>query len=116
MKPKSISGLIFKVKDLNKSAEFYEKLGFVIAKKEPTIVSVRINWFWVELIPADYEVDNSKPGQFTYITVDDVDQTFDQLTEQGIKVDSEPADYKTGRREVMISDPDGYKLVFFSKK
>ena len=117
---KSISGVLCFVSNIDKTAKFYEKLGFIITKHEPEQVSVRMNWFWVDFILEDTKARPKEPNemvasQFLYITVDDVDQAYKDLVEIGIKPVSEPQDYKSGRREIMISDPDGYKLVFFSK-
>lgn len=33
----------------------------------------------------------------------------------GMKPSSEPRDWPWGRREFVLRDPDGYKLVFFKK-
>ena len=120
MKPKSISGLIYFVSDTKKTAEFYEKLGFIITRRDREQVSVRINWFWIDFLVADAMTPPKSPeqmvsSQFLYINVVDVDQTHKDLIKRGITSVSEPQDYKSGRREVMISDPDGYKLVFFQK-
>lgn len=117
IKMNSISGIVCYSKDLGKTAKFYKDLGFVVTKDEPDQFCIRLNWFWVEFIntPA-----HAKPigtvGQFIYITVNDVDKFYQAITAQGFKFDTDPVTYESGRREAMLTDPDGYRLVFFSKK
>lgn len=48
-----------------------------------------------------------------YLIVDDVDETYKELLEKGLKPSSEPRDWPWGNREFVIRDPDGYKLVFY---
>jgi predicted enzyme related to lactoylglutathione lyase len=60
------------------------------------------------------------PGQgaclYTYIKVDDVDDTYQGVLAAGMKPDGEPQKRPSGNREFILRDPDGYKLVFFQKK
>jgi catechol 2,3-dioxygenase-like lactoylglutathione lyase family enzyme len=106
---------MFHVSDLGQTADFYETLGFHLEKREEDYVMVRINWFWVEFYKGSPAPGN---GQFVYVSVENVDEYYDYLKTKGIKSGSEPMDSKTvkGRREMMVSDPDGYQLVFFHKK
>jgi len=53
-------------------------------------------------------------GIFTYVEVEDVDAYFKFLKENGIRMSSEPRDWPWGKREFVVRDPDGYKLVFYS--
>ena len=45
MKMRSVAGIVCYVKDINKTAQFYEALGFQFEKREPGHVSIRLNWF-----------------------------------------------------------------------
>ncbi len=110
----SISGIISKVTDLKKTADFYEGIGFLTTKNEEDHFALRLNWFWMEFI--EYEGDYAPSGQSIYISVDDVDAVYDDLISKGYEFTAEPTDYPSGRREAMLSDPDGYWLVFFAKK
>jgi predicted lactoylglutathione lyase len=47
---KSVSGLTFFVKDVNKTAEFYKALGFKIEKHEKDYLLVRLNWFSMDFV------------------------------------------------------------------
>lgn len=110
----SISGVISKVKDLKKTAEFYEGLGFLTTKNEPHHFAIRLNWFWMEFIQDDH--GHQPSGQFIYVTVDNVDDIYKDLSAKGYKFTGEPTEYPSGRREAMLMDPDGYWLVLFQKK
>lgn len=121
----SVSGVIFLVKDLDKSSEFYEKLGFGLKDVAPGIAKTAyVNWFWIELlaesavVTEEFKDDAGKSkgaGQYIHISVEDVDEYHTHLLLVGFKPLSEPKDFPWGRREFSIADPDGYKLVFFSK-
>jgi catechol 2,3-dioxygenase-like lactoylglutathione lyase family enzyme len=125
MRMKSVAGIVSYVKDTSKTAEFYEKLGFIFTKREPDHVSIRLNWFWIDFHPQDKEdkpafqkeatTDPKGAGTFLYISVDHVDEFYEGLLAKGLKPSSEPRDWPWGNREFIIRDPDGYKLVFFQK-
>ena len=55
MKLKSVAGIVCYVKDINKTAKFYEALGFQFDKRIPTRVSIRLNWFWIDFYPIALE-------------------------------------------------------------
>lgn len=111
----SVSGIISKVKDLHETADFYEGLGFLTTKNEIDHFAVRLNWFWMEFIqvPGDFKRPS---GQSIYVSVDDVDAVYKDLSSKGYKFVVKPTDYPSGRRETMLCDPDGYWLVLFTKK
>ncbi len=124
-KIKSVAGIVHYVKDTAKTADFYEKLGFIITKRQPDHVSVRLNWFWMDFHPQDKEdkpefqeeanLSNKGAGLFLYLSTVDVDEMYQELVAKGLKPSSKPRDWPWGNREFIIRDPDGYKLVFFSK-
>lgn len=116
MKLKSISGVVYYVENLEKTAEFYEKLGFRVGKQEGNELTVYINWFWVEFHGqgSDKKV-NQNAGAFVYISVDSVDELQKELLASGIEPATDPTKSSMGRKELLVVDPDGYKLVFFEK-
>ena len=135
MKMKSIAGLLFYVKDIQITADFYESLGFTVVEKRDDYLSIRLNWFWMDFHPQDMEdkqslrSDELKPdfqkeanlghkgaGMFVYISVEDVDDFYKGVLAKGLKPSSEPKDWPWGNREFVLRDPDGYKIVFFKRK
>ena len=123
---KSVAGIVCYVKDVNKTAKFYEALGFQFDKREPDHVSIRLNWFWIDFHPQDKEdkpdfqkeanLSHKGAGLFLYISVENVDEFYNGLLAKSLKPSSEPRDWPWGNREFVIRDPDGYKLVIFKRK
>jgi catechol 2,3-dioxygenase-like lactoylglutathione lyase family enzyme len=127
-KIKSISALVLYVKDLEKTQKFYEDLGFRFEERQADYMKAYINWFWVEFVLkdkaeesvfkkiADLDAEPKGAGLLVHLSVDNTDEFYDELVAKGIKPSSKPQDFKWGRREFVVCDPDGYKLVFFQKK
>jgi catechol 2,3-dioxygenase-like lactoylglutathione lyase family enzyme len=113
-KIKSISALVFHVKDLDKTQKFYEDLGFRFETRKGDYLKAYINWFWVEFYKG--EADTKGAGVYIQLSVDDVDEFYKDIVAKGMKPESEPKDIPAGRRDFLLLDPDGYKLVFFTKK
>lgn len=126
MKMKSVAGIVCYVKNIEKTAAFYEVLGFQFVKREPDHLSIRLNWFWMDFHSQDKEdkpefqkeanLTNKGAGMFLYISVENVDDFYNGLLSKGLKPSSEPKDWPWGNREFVIRDPDGYKLVIFKRK
>ena len=125
MKLKSGAGIVCYVKDISKSVDFYETLGFEFKRKESTRATAYINWWWIDFheinasdAPPGHvspNTDNKNIGALFYFSVDNVQKAYDELTSRGIKPSSEPADLR-GNKEFLITDPDGYRLVFLKRK
>lgn len=126
IKMNSISGIACYVVDLETTARFYEVLGFRVGNKEDNCLTVYVNWFWIKFIQDDDEapkeiaaeakIAGKGKGVFTCIKVDDVDEFYEYVISNGLEPSSEPKSMKSGSREFIICDPDGYKLAFFSRK
>lgn len=126
IKMNSISGIICYVKDLDRTKEFYEKLGFRASEQEGNSFRVYLNWFWIRFIVDDKEVDleiqkeaqndHKGAGAFTCISVTDIDEFYQSVLDKGFSPASKPRDMASGNRMFILRDPDGYKLVFFTKK
>jgi len=126
MKLKSISGVSYRVKDVDVTADFYQRLGFRAGKKDEVSTSIYLNWFWIEFYESDRESTPdynqagkqtaSAPEVFLYISVDDLAVAYQELQEMGLNPSAELVNKAKGRKEIKISDPDGYPLVFFQKK
>jgi uncharacterized glyoxalase superfamily protein PhnB len=128
MKIKSVSGLGMAVKNLDRTAGFYEALGFEIRKREADRMSAYSNWFWIDFVSrasshaaktaarASSARKVAGQGVALYLSVEDVDGFHKQLVAQGMKPASRPQDVPWGNREFRLNDPDGYQLVIFKRK
>lgn len=126
MKLKAASGYACYVKDLDKTAEFYQKLGLQIKSRTDDRLIVYLNWYRIDFVAADKEnipeiqkelkVGNKGAGVFLYFSVDSVDDAYKEALSLGLKPVSEPKDMPWGNRELIILDPDGYKVVLFKRK
>jgi catechol 2,3-dioxygenase-like lactoylglutathione lyase family enzyme len=125
MKLKSGAGIVCYVKDIARTVEFYERLGFEFKLKESTRATAYINWWWIDFHLLDAEdapswhvppdADNAKIGALFYFSVDHVPRAYEELTSKGFDPPGEPV-VLHGNTEFVIIDPDGYKLVFFKRK
>jgi catechol 2,3-dioxygenase-like lactoylglutathione lyase family enzyme len=126
MKMKSISGLTCYVKDLYKTASFYETLDFQFRKRDPDHMSVYLNLVRIDFLPADKEerpelekkADLVNRGEefYLYISVDNMYEFNNCLHQKGLFPSTEPKDQQWGNHEFSIFDPDGYKIVFLKGK
>lgn len=124
---KSVAGVMCVVEDLQKTTAFYDVLGFDFKKKTDDYAIGYVNWFWVEFVPKDkvekstfekqagLNVAEKGTGMFLHMSVDDIDEFHQMVVDAGLEPENEPKDFPWGRREFILTDPDGYKLVFFTK-
>jgi catechol 2,3-dioxygenase-like lactoylglutathione lyase family enzyme len=126
MKVNSISGLTCYVKDLARTADFYETIGFRRGKEESDRATFYVNWFFVNFVSQDREEDENLrkeaeaptkgAGMSVHIKVDSIDDFYKGVVSKDMKPATEPQQRRGGGREFTLRDPDGYKLVFFEKK
>lgn len=116
MKLNSISGVSYMVKELQKTAEFYEALGFRVGKQEGNHLTCYVNWFWVDFIADEQQAASAETRQALHIKVENADEFYEGVLAKGMKPDGAPEGKKTTGRSFILRDPDGYKLVFFEKK
>lgn len=115
MKPKSVSALVYKITDMDKTLKFYENLGFKAAKNDGRMATVYVNWFSIEFHLVS-DVDSSpKDGPLVLVSVD-VEAFYKGVIDAGYMPESELQKTVNGRREFSLRDPDGYLMVFFEKK
>ena len=53
-------------------------------------------------------------GVYNYIEVENVDAYYVWLKKNKVIPRTKPRDWPWGKREFVVRDPDGYKLVFYS--
>jgi catechol 2,3-dioxygenase-like lactoylglutathione lyase family enzyme len=103
MKVNSISGLTCYVRDLARTAQFYETIGFRRGKEESDRVTFYVNWFFVTLVAQDQAEGQTKgAGVFLYTKVDDVEDFHKALLSKGLKPDGEPERQPSGNREFVL--------------
>ncbi len=117
---KRFHSTLFYASDLEKTAEFYGRLGFNVQKSDDG-VRVKLGDFTLAFIDENKTPIKNESGMkpkglgiYTYIEVEDVDVYSRFLKEKGVKASTEPRDWPWGKREFVVKDPDGYKLVFYS--
>mgnify|MGYP003555372377 FL=1 len=95
--------------------KFYsETLGFPITRRwdDVTIIFIDVGSTTIELIGRDTApAPDSEPGAFNHLAlqVANVDEAFAELVAKGIKIKSEPKDFKDVRI-CFFYDPDGNSL------
>lgn len=109
-------------KDIEKSAAFYLRLGFVEAYRfppgttAPAFISLHRDTFYITLAQIDAireqtglpRIGRATNRQFDItVIVDDVDDTVSTLRDAGAKVVMEPRDQAWGDRHAYVADPDG---------
>lgn len=114
MKPKSISALVYKVVDMDKTIAFYEGLGFRVDKNDGRVAVVYVNWFSAEFHLAQDIDTKPKDGPMVLVSVE-VDEFYKEALAAGYKPESELQKTIHGRREFSLRDPNGYLMVFFAK-
>ena len=117
---KRLHSNLYFVKDLKQTADFYKKLGFDVMESGDA-VRIKIGDFTLAFmdeskvqIDKEAGINPKGVGIFTYVEVDDVDEQYALIKENGITPSSEPTSWPWGKREFAVKDPDGYKIIFYS--
>ncbi len=106
--------------NLEKTHEFYRRLGF---DAEGTDDGVRVKLgdfrlFFVDENKTPIQNESGKTpkglGIYIYVEVDNVDKYFELVKKNGVVPRTEPKTWPWGKREFVVKDPDGYKLVFYA--
>ena len=108
---KAVSALRLAVADVDRSLDFYRRLGFQEIAGEGPSREVRSNWFRIRLERRPAE--RGSAGLRICISVDDVEAYAAHLESSGINVSREVAGKS---QELLVADPDGYSLLFFATK
>jgi len=115
-------------RDLKRSVDFYEKLGFVKVDQNERGCTMIIGTTKLFIFPAGPQKAATRaitlvgnPAGIDHISflVDDVDRSYAELRERGITFTSIPEDQTWGARTAVVQDPDGnnlYLLTWLAKK
>ncbi len=111
MSVKHISAVTFAVRNMQRSVEFYRRLGFQIVSggEESHFTSLRSGEAFVNL-SADPNYEPCRWGRAIF-RVDDADVHFEALRSEGLEPDT-PRDASWGERFFHVNDPDGHELSF----
>ena len=106
-----ISAVTFAVRDMARSVEFYQKLGFELLSggQGAAFSSLKAGGAFVNL-SASPGYEHKRWGRAIF-RVDDVDAQHRALQAQGLMLES-PRDASWGERFFHFSDPDGHELSF----
>jgi catechol 2,3-dioxygenase-like lactoylglutathione lyase family enzyme len=108
---KAVSSLRLAVADVDHSLDFYKRLGFQEIPGNGSSREVRSNWFRIRLEPR--RAQKGGTGLRIGISVDDIEEYAEHLDGEGIKASREQAGKSI---ELVVTDPDGYSLLFFATK
>lgn len=117
------TNLVFWVQENKLSEKFYKKLGFEVVLSNDTHSVVSLGNFVIDLVSMRDEDEFSRDslssekgkGMYVYFRVENVDETYEELTNKGFMAASQPANWSWGNREFVLKDPDGYKLCFWQQ-
>ncbi|HET7054359.1 MAG TPA: VOC family protein [Solirubrobacterales bacterium] len=113
----------YRIGEIDRSVEFYEKLGFEVAGRMP-IGDEAINVFMAmpgEEMPRleltyNHGIDSYEHGSgYNHIAlaVDDLDGTLERLATEGVEPEKppyRPGGRSEGHRIAFVRDPDGYRI------
>ena len=117
---KRLHSTLFYASDIKATADFYRKLDFDVAESVEN-ARVKMGDFTLAFIdekttPIQNESGKTPKGLgiYTYVEVDDADQHFELVKKNGVTPRTEPKTWPWGKREFVVKDPDGYKIIFYS--
>ena len=107
------------VKDIHKSKEFYEKLGFtykggnieqnwIVLKNENSVIGLFQDMFEGNLMTFNPRWDSNAQNIENF---DDVRSIQNEIKESGIKLTSEVDSNSSGPAHITLTDPDGNKIL-----
>jgi catechol 2,3-dioxygenase-like lactoylglutathione lyase family enzyme len=115
MKLKATHHIALLTRNFAEMEKFYtETLGFPVTRRwdDVSIIFIDVGSTTIELIGRDQAPEpGSQPGAFDHLAlhVDDVDAAYQELVEKGVRIRSEPRDFKEVR-VCFFFDPDGNVL------
>jgi catechol 2,3-dioxygenase-like lactoylglutathione lyase family enzyme/DNA-directed RNA polymerase subunit RPC12/RpoP len=108
---RNISAVTFAVRDMRRSIQFYQGLGFqlIYGDAQAQFATLQAGQAFVNLVlSTDYEAQWWGRAIFR---VDDADAQFQTVVAAGLKADP-PSDAAWGERFFHVIDPDGHELSF----
>ncbi len=109
-----LNQITIQVKDVEKSIEFYEKLGLrLIVKSIPKYA--RFECLAGETTFSLHHTDLDLPASSTwlYFETETLDEDVKRLQSVGIEMEELPVDQDWLWREVRLKDPDGHTIILY---
>jgi catechol 2,3-dioxygenase-like lactoylglutathione lyase family enzyme len=108
------------VKDIAKSREFYEKLGFtafggdqsqnwLILQNGTTVIGLFQGMFETNLLTFNPGWDQGAQNLDSFVDIREIQR---RLKEQGVSLESEADESTTGPASFFVNDPDGNPILF----
>ncbi len=127
MEPAKIDGnssfLVYYAQSIERTHQFWLKLGAVIKEKADDKVVVALGGYEIHYIQentepfAEYQFATSKQGRgqgaLLYLGVTDIDSYYQQINDSEIATRTEVLKNHWGSREFLFPDPDGYLFVAY---
>jgi catechol 2,3-dioxygenase-like lactoylglutathione lyase family enzyme len=104
--------MVLPVRDPGVSAAFYQRLGFRLGRSAAGMVTVSMNWFWLEFV-----VGEPIPSTAALvIRSGDLKPTIEEFLDAdlGAHLVGELGPTGPGRIGIRMVDPDGYQLELFN--
>jgi catechol 2,3-dioxygenase-like lactoylglutathione lyase family enzyme len=113
----------FAVPDVVRAAEYYrDVLGFEILgflQDPPVLALVSRDDVEIHFVKGEGRAGSGTPdrgsGPDAYIWVGEVDVLAGEMRERGARILEGPVDREYGMREIVIQDPDGFRIAFGSQ-
>jgi predicted enzyme related to lactoylglutathione lyase len=106
------------VADVQRSIDFYSKLGFAVANTFVPEGQTAPAWAWLEagaanlmIARADEPVDHTKQAVLFYAYCADVPAAHAELEKAGVSVGAIRTEFYAPNGEFRITDPDGYVVM-----
>ena len=125
-KPETINAIVFYVEDSRSTEEFYSRIGFAVTKAGKGHIRITLDAIELEFhderaesIPEFILEAGRRPkgaGIYFYFRVPELELFHQSLINNGVAVKSGITERPWGNLEIIVSDPDGYNLVFYQKK
>ena len=108
------------VGDMERSVEFYRRLGFEVGNREPKDGKMGLAWLYQPLAPnwkrganlmvaqAERPVDPKAQRAMLYLYAEDLEALHAKLESAGVKVGKIEYPFYLPKGEFQTSDPDGY--------
>lgn len=117
---KRLHSTLFYSSNIKATADFYRKLGFDVqeAADNARIKMGDFTFAFIDEKTTPIQNESGKTpkglGVYVYVEVDDADQHIELVKKNGVTPRTEPKTWPWGKREFVVKDPDGYKMVFYS--